>query len=109
MHKQIILFMASDQRGDEARAIEDELRRSGYRERFQFQTRWAAQPLDLLREVRTLRPSIIHFCGRGGTSGLYFQTQRGDSQLVAPGAIAEAIAAAGSSVRLAVLSRSEER
>ena len=38
----------------EAHAIHVELTRSGYRDRFDFVTRWAAEPLDLLRELREL-------------------------------------------------------
>jgi hypothetical protein len=49
----------------EARAIHVELKRSGYRDRFDFVTRWAAEPLDLLRELRELRPTIVHFSGHG--------------------------------------------
>ena len=49
----------------EARAIHVELKRSGYRDRFDVVTRWAAEPLDLLRELRELRPTIVHFSGHG--------------------------------------------
>src|SRR6185436_10962424 len=49
-----------------ARAIQVELERSGYRDCFELVTRWAAQPLDLLRELRKLRPSVVHFSGHGG-------------------------------------------
>jgi hypothetical protein len=27
-------------------------------------TRWAAEPLDLLRELRKLKPTVVHFSGR---------------------------------------------
>jgi len=47
----------------EARAIHAELTRTGYRERFDFVTRWAAEALDLLRELRELKPTIAHFSG----------------------------------------------
>jgi hypothetical protein len=36
----------------EAHAIHLELQRSGYRDRFEFVTRWAIEPVDLLRELR---------------------------------------------------------
>jgi hypothetical protein len=49
----------------EARSIHVELKRSGYRDRFDFVTRWAAEPIDLLRELRELRPTIVHFSGHG--------------------------------------------
>jgi hypothetical protein len=57
--KHVILFLAANPSGTdrlaldrEARSIHAELKRSGYRDRFDFVTRWAAEPLDLLREVR---------------------------------------------------------
>lgn len=33
-------------------------------ERFQLETRWAVQPLDLLREPHELRPALVHFSGQ---------------------------------------------
>jgi nucleoside phosphorylase len=50
----------------EARAIQVELERGGHRDRFELVTRWAAQPLDLLRELRKLKPTVVHFSGHGG-------------------------------------------
>jgi hypothetical protein len=133
--KHVILFLAANPCGTdrldldrEARSIHAELRRSGYRDRFDFVTRWAAEPLDLLRELRELRPTIVHFSGhgrRGGTSmsgtegardvvdepapggdepqGLVFQDAKGNPQVVPPDAIAETFGAAGTSVKLVVL------
>src|SRR5215510_2841817 len=71
--KHVILFLAASPSGTdrlaldrEARSIQAELKRSGYRDRFDFVTRWAAEPLDLLREVRELKPMVVHFSGHGG-------------------------------------------
>jgi hypothetical protein len=54
MRKHIILFLATNPSeaeqlalGQEARAIDVELSRSGYRDSFELVTRWAAEPLDL--------------------------------------------------------------
>src|SRR5215813_1158252 len=70
--KHVILFLAANPLDTgrlaldrEARSIHLELKRSGYRDRFDFVTRWAAEPLDLLRELRELKPSIVHFSGHG--------------------------------------------
>jgi len=49
----------------EARAIQGELERSSFRDRFELVTRWAAEPLDLLRELRKLKPTVVHFSGHG--------------------------------------------
>jgi len=68
MTKHTILFLAANPLGTdrlaldrEAHAIQAELERSGHRDQFELVTRWAAQPLDLLRELRKLRPSVVHF------------------------------------------------
>src|SRR3954468_22521351 len=114
--KHVILFLAANPRDTgrlaldrEARSIHLELKRSGHRDRFDFVTRWAAEPLDLLRELRELKPTIVHFSGHGRTAaatqssdepapqyldngtgqriqaaagGLYFQAADGQAQLV---------------------------
>ncbi len=71
--KHTILFLAANPAGTdhlaldrEAHDIQAELERSGHRDRFDFVTRWAVQPLDLLRELRKLRPTVVHFSGHGG-------------------------------------------
>jgi hypothetical protein len=114
--RQVILFLAANPAGmdrlaldREARAIQVELERSGHRDRFAFVTRWAAEPLDLLRELRRLRPTVLHFKGHGERAseparGLYFQSSDGSPRVVSSTAVRDAIAAAGSSVKLVVLS-----
>jgi hypothetical protein len=97
-------------------------------------TRWAVEPLDLLRELRKLRPTVVHFSGHGGQRvpgeqrpgmppaprrdiaggaaalgsdqrhGLFFQGAGGRAQFVSAQAIEETFGAAGSSVKLVVLS-----
>src|SRR5215471_3600211 len=70
--KHTILFLAANPLGTdrlaldrEARAIQVELERSGFRDSFELVTRWAAEPLDLLRELRKLKPTVVHFSGPG--------------------------------------------
>ena len=138
MAKHAILFLAANPSGStrlaldrEARDIHVELERSGYRDQFEFVTRWAVEPLDLLRELRKLRPMVVHFSGHGqkgpaagpsegaarrdlesedgpaaeqsGSGGLYFQAAGGGARLVSPAAIEHTFGAAGSSVRVVVL------
>src|SRR5215468_5546321 len=76
LSKHIILFLAANPLGTtelalgrEARAIQEELERSGQRDRFEFVTRWAVQPLDLIRELRRLKPTVVHFSGHGQGGG----------------------------------------
>ena len=75
MTKHTILFLAANPLGTdrlaldrEARAIQVELERSGHRDQFELVTRWAAEPLDLLRELRKLKPTVVH-CSGDGTFG----------------------------------------
>jgi hypothetical protein len=138
MKKHTILFLAANPLGtdrlaldQEARAIQMELERSGHRDQFELVTRWAAQPLDLLRELRRLKPTVVHFSGHGGPNitgggppgqaprrdvvgepgpldgehqrGLFFQGPDGRPQLVSTAALEETFGAAGSSVKLVVL------
>ena len=138
MKKHTILFLAANPAGtsqlalgEEARAIQMELERSGYRDSFELETRWAAQPVDLLRELRKLKPTVVHFSGHGGSSpvtgatgrtshrdvitaagpsdnepqrGLFFQGPDGRAQVVTAQALRDTFGAAGSSVKLVVLS-----
>lgn len=109
MTKQTILYLAACPVGrpldlaEEVRAIQDELDRSHHGDRFDFQPRWAARPSDLLRHLRRLRPTIVHFSGHGEEDGLYFQRDDGSPQLVSADAIARTFGVAGASVQLVVL------
>lgn len=135
--KQTILCVAANPVGTdrlaldrEARAIQVELERSRFRDRFALETRWAAEPLDLLRELRKLKPTVVHFIGHGASDGadslrgaggthrdvvvesspidptqqgLYLQGADGRPHLVSAEALAQVFGAAGSSVKLVVL------
>jgi hypothetical protein len=109
--KHTILFLAANPVGTdrlaldkEARAIQGELERSGHRDRFELETRWAVEPLDLLRELRKLKPTVVHFSGHGAREGLFFQSADGSGQLISTEAIAQTFSAAGGSVRVVMLS-----
>jgi formylglycine-generating enzyme required for sulfatase activity len=138
MSKHTILFLAANPLGTdrialdkEAREIRVELERSGHRDCFDLVTRWAAEPLDLLRELRRLKPTVVHFSGHGGhrvspgrgaeqaysrhvvddgrepdelQDGLYFQAPDGRAQWVSTEALQQTFGAAGSSVHVVVLS-----
>jgi hypothetical protein len=107
----MILFLAANP-GDagrlaldrEARAIRDELERSHSRQ-FAFETRWGVTPLDLLRAVRELRPTVVHFAGRGHSEsphGLIVHGDDGRARVVSAAALNRMFGAVGS-VRLVVL------
>jgi CHAT domain len=135
--KHTILFLAANPLGtdrlaldEEARAIQEELERS-HRDQFELVTRWAVRPLDLLRELRRLKPLIVHFSGHGIQSttrtsrpvgeldrdvvedwgavygeaqrGLFFQGPDGRPRLVSTTALEQTFGAIGTSVKLVVL------
>jgi NACHT domain/CHAT domain len=127
MDRHVILFLAANPLGTsrraldrEARAIQMELDASGQRDCFELVTRWAVEPLDLLRWLRRLQPTVVHFSGHGRPPtartrrsrrvggarqhGLGFQGTDGAPQWVTADALAQAFHAAGESVRLVVLS-----
>jgi WD40 repeat protein len=128
----ILLLAANSQGADlhaldrEVRAIQVELERSAHRDRFEFVPRRVVEPLDLLRELRKLRPAVVHFNGRGGhlapsghhadgTPGRHVDGEHhrnreeprdgsdSEGRLVSPQALQETFGAAGSSVRVVVL------
>jgi len=136
MTRTTILFLAANPTATgplaldrESRSIRAELERSGYGDCFAFETRWAVQPIDLLRELRRLKPTVVHFSGHGGRragalrlgarsrrdvvgsrrtdakepDGLFFETIDGGAQWVSTAALKETFSAAGASVRLVVL------
>lgn len=136
MKQHTILFLAANPAGtdrlaldQEARAIQAELERSGCRERFELVTRWAAEPLDLLRELSKLKPTVVHFSGHGRRKvrdehpqglgpwrdvaseisseqpqdGLFFHGRDGRAHVMSTAAFAEAFGAAGTSVKVVVL------
>jgi hypothetical protein len=116
MNMHTILFLSANPLGTdrlaldrEARAIQVELERSGYRDCLELTTRWAVEPLDLLHELRAIRPTVVHFSGQGVAGelcshGLFFQGSAGRAQLVSAEALTQTFGAAGSSVKLVVLS-----
>jgi nucleoside phosphorylase len=116
--KHTILFLAANPSGldrlaldREARAIQKELESASNRDCFVLETRWAAEPLDLLRELRKLKPTVVHFSGQGGQGmadvqqphGLFFQGHDGRAQFVSTVALEETFGAAGASVKVVVL------
>jgi hypothetical protein len=136
--KHTILFLAANPNGTdhlsldrEARLIQEQLESARARDSFQLATRWAVEPLDLLREMRKLKPTIVHFSGHGSQKavgaprtgsqarrdvvledndvdgtlrhGLYFHRHDGKAQPVSATALKSAFGAAGASVQLIVL------
>src|SRR5262245_1867906 len=108
--KQRILFLAANPAGttalqldEEARAIEEEIRRSSQRDAFEFVTRMAVRPLDLLRALRDVKPAIVHFAGHASTEGIYLTGEDGLPTHVNRDTLLTTFGAAGQSVQIVVL------
>ncbi|MBT9310637.1 TIR domain-containing protein [Leptothoe kymatousa] len=73
----------------EVRDISDGLERAKRRDEFQIAQRWAVRPRDLQRAMLDEQPQIVHFSGHGeGETGLYFEDEVGNAQLVTGDALA---------------------
>jgi len=73
----------------EVREIDEGLRRSQHREKFNLQQRWAVRPDDLRRALLDFNPQIVHFSGHGsGEDGLVLENDAGKAQLVSTEALA---------------------
>ncbi|HWO21035.1 MAG TPA: NACHT domain-containing protein, partial [Kofleriaceae bacterium] len=108
--KHKILFLAANPSGltarkldEEAHAIQEELQLASQRDQFEFVPRLAAQPMDLLRALRAVRPSIVHFVGHAQTDGIYLTADDGRPMQVTREALHATFGAAGQSVQIVVL------
>jgi hypothetical protein len=73
----------------EVRDIDEALKRSNYRDRFELEDKWAVRPKDLQREILDWKPQIVHFSGHGvGKGGLALEDETGQAKLVSTQAIA---------------------
>ncbi len=73
-----ILFLAANpwstdrlQLDEEARLIQERIRKGSHRDAIRFETRWAVRLDDILDYMNEIRPKIVHLSGHGqaGTSG----------------------------------------
>ncbi len=103
-----VLFMASNPSGslplrldEEARAIQEMIRKSAHRDSVTFVSRWAVRSSDILQAINEENPDIIHFSGHGtDTDELVLQNSDGTPKLVSKEAIVQAIATVSDKVRL---------
>ncbi|MBD2080634.1 CHAT domain-containing protein [Leptolyngbya sp. FACHB-17] len=71
-HKKVILFLAAQpiataklRLDEEIRGIDEGLKRSQHRDRFELKQQWAVRPRDLQRAMLDCKPQIVHFSGHG--------------------------------------------
>jgi hypothetical protein len=90
--------------GEEAREIENGLRRSSLRDTFEFRSRWAVPPRDIRRAFLDYEPDIVHFSGHGvGEQGLVFEDDAGELAVVPTDALAKLFELVSDRVKCVVL------
>jgi 3',5'-cyclic AMP phosphodiesterase CpdA len=88
---------------EEARAIRTEMEIANPGWPFELVPRMAARPMDLLRGLRDVRPTIVHFAGHADTDGIYLTGDGGAAVHVTRDTLLATFGAAGDSVQIVVL------
>jgi hypothetical protein len=87
----------------EARAMDEALRRGRLADRWRLDQHWAVRSSDLLDALQRRRPAIVHFAGHGDEDGhLILENEAGRAARLTPDAVA-GLLAAPASVRCVVL------
>lgn len=85
----------------EARAIQETIRKSEYRDTLRFETRWAVRTSDILQAINEVNPDVIHFSGHGALNGdLAFENINGKMKLVSKEAMTQTIMTLSDKVKL---------
>lgn len=103
-----VLFMASNpidegqlRLGEEAREINEMIRKSDYRDSVSFVTKWAVRTQDFLQSINEERPTVIHFSGHGSDNDeIVFQDPQGRAKLVSKVAIVQVMMISSDTIRL---------
>ncbi len=103
-----VLFMASNpldapqlRLDEEARAIQEMIRKSEHRDSVSFETRWATRALDVIQAINEENPAIIHFSGHGSQDDeIVFQDNQGNAKLVSKEAIVQTMMSTSDEIKL---------
>ncbi|WP_246880619.1 CHAT domain-containing protein [Sporosarcina sp. 6E9] len=103
-----VLFMASNpldapqlRLDEEARAIQEMIRKSEHRDSVSFETRWATRALDVIQAINEENPAIIHFSGHGSDDDeVVFQDNQGNAKLVSKEAIVQTMMSTSDEIKL---------
>jgi hypothetical protein len=106
----VILFLAADPLGSDARAldhecaaIDRELRMTPRRNDLEVRAQWAVTVDELMRYLLLLQPAVIHFSGHGDARGVMLVGDDDRPRQVAPAAMRQMIATTADTTRLVVL------
>ncbi|WP_165975661.1 CHAT domain-containing protein [Actinomadura rubrisoli] len=82
-----ILLLAANPRdtgplrlGEETRKIEEKIRESSAAQRFSVRSAWAVTIDELLYQLNSFEPNVVHFIGHGGADQIVLETTTGTSQ-----------------------------
>lgn len=109
MQKTILILAANPKNttrlrlDQEVREISNGLERARMRDQFVLKQVWAARPVDIRRAMLDFQPNIVHFCGHGGTEGIFFEDDQGQACLVEAKALAEFFSLFKDSVECVIL------
>ncbi len=106
-----ILFLAANpldtvrlRLDEESRAIDQALRSSNLRDRFDIQQNWAVRVGDIQELLLRHQPNILHFRGHGGSDGeLILEDETGKTQAVTPAALGRLLAVLDGQLQCVVL------
>lgn len=87
----------------EVREISNGLERARKRDQFVLKQVWAARPIDVRRAMLDLQPNIVHFCGHGGTEGIFFEDDAGQAHFVEAKTLADFFSLFKDSVECVIL------
>lgn len=103
-----VLFLASNpmdsqqlRLDEEARSIQETIRKTENRDSVLFESHWALRTTDLLQALNEVSPTIVHFSGHGtDTDEIVFQDNTGNSKFVSKEAIAQVMMSSSDKIRL---------
>lgn len=106
-----ILFLAANPRDtsplrldEEVRRIDQALRQSQFRDRFEIEQQWAVRVSDLQSHLLRYQPDIVHFSGHGSeASEIILEDHEGNSQPVSSAAFGQLFALLKDNIRCVVL------
>jgi hypothetical protein len=88
----------------EAREIEERIRKADFRDCFIFKSKWAVRVGDFFQYLNETKPDIVHFSGHGSScGGLAFEDSSGNARIVPAHALVEAFSMLNDHVKIVVL------
>ena len=103
-----VLFLASNpldqaqlRLDEEARSVQEYIRKSEHRDGVKLESRWAVRPMDVMQAINECDPRIVHFSGHGSEhDGIVFQDDSGNAKLVTTQAIVQVMNACSGNIQL---------